>query len=920
MSATPPAPSPRDGPLISGRYRILRRLGAGSVGTVYLARDLSARRPLALKVIQRELLSADGARSLQEEFRAIASLHHPQIAAAYDFGYSEEGGLPFYTREHVDGAPLPPGPPDADGQADPGRFLRPLFDLLDALHYLHTHEILHLDIHAGNLIVANDPERGAVLIDFGLFRPRRVSLASSVFLSRSSLAPEVLHGGSASFPADIYSVGRLLLYRLTGSYDGEARLPREIPGWGPRLTLELERIVGKAIQREPEQRFSSALEFREALVAALGSGDGAPRPGEPGELTVGREPELARLEEGLRRAVAGRTAALWFKGPAGVGKSRLLTEARWRGQIRGLEVADVRFLPEADAAPAARQILRSLRAGRRGGHWLAALSREHGGSSEERARRAASAFFSRAGPPLVLLLDDFENADRESRLLGEALLAECLGRLREGSPGRGLLGVVASSRSPRRGVVRSGARSIVRPLRPLSEKSSRELLRAWLRPLEAPDRLLSRLARPSRGNALRLRRLAVALRSEYGATGKLPADVRLPLSSRISLAAGRRDWGERERKVLEVLAAFGRGADREEIAAAADMTPKSMATALRRLRQAEVVASLPEGRRRLYYLADPRARAALLGGLARHDVSRMYRRAADWLRKNPDPSPREREALARHLLAAGRQREGAAAALEAAAVLSEKGLHEPAVRLLEDASRRETNRRRRLELAEEISKRHHEAGDHLEAIAQLEPVFRAEETYLRGREAVRIRRRLGVHYHRAGRAEAAVRFFEEARRRAKESRDREELVFIFSELAELHTFRGEYAEAERACRAGLELLERGPRALENVVGAMEITLRASLGHLELRRFELERARREFEAALALARSYGTAADRAVILNNLGIAYNQLDRLGKARSSFRQAEKLLAAAGERRALVQTACNLAVIAAKGGDADR
>ena len=65
---------------------------------------------------------------MQEEFRAIASLEHPQIARALDFGYTEDG-VPFYTREYVPGRPLPPGPPAGES---PEAFLRPLLDLLEA--------------------------------------------------------------------------------------------------------------------------------------------------------------------------------------------------------------------------------------------------------------------------------------------------------------------------------------------------------------------------------------------------------------------------------------------------------------------------------------------------------------------------------------------------------------------------------------------------------------------------------------------------------------------------------------------------------------------------------------------------------------------------------------------------------------------
>jgi transcriptional regulator of aromatic amino acid metabolism len=91
--------------LISGRYALRRKLGSGSSGTVYLAHDAVRDRQVAIKVIRSESVTPRGIASLQQEFQAIASLRHPQIASAFDFGYTE-AGLPFYTREYVSGGTL----------------------------------------------------------------------------------------------------------------------------------------------------------------------------------------------------------------------------------------------------------------------------------------------------------------------------------------------------------------------------------------------------------------------------------------------------------------------------------------------------------------------------------------------------------------------------------------------------------------------------------------------------------------------------------------------------------------------------------------------------------------------------------------------------------------------------------------------
>lgn len=916
------SPSPRaEGLLVSGRFRVRRKLGSGSTGTVYLAEDVSASRSVALKVLKVERLGPKALNQLQAEFRAIAGLRHPQIARAYDFGYTDSGHLPFYTREYIEGVPLQSGPPDVRGNVDPRAFLRPILDLLDALHYLHAHEILHLDIHSGNLIVADDSKKGSVLIDFGLGIPGITRQSSELAGTRSSLPPELLLAEPPGPAADIHSVGRTLLFRLTGHYEGDGRLPREIPGWGSRLTLELERIVGKALQPDPAQRFPSALEFRERLLEAVGGERRRSTLAEPGELTLGRQVELKLLDGALQRADSGQAALVWISGPRGSGKSRLLTETRWRAQLRGLSVVDLPFLPEGGSAPAFERILRSLRgAGQGEASWLSPLDRDHGGSSSDRAKRSAAAYFAEAGASLVLLFDDLEHADRESRLLAESLMSECVRRRSGTPPKRGLAVIVTSAAPPPRGLLGPHAKTFSRALRPLPLTTSRSLLKTLLRPLHAPQPVLARLAREAQGNPLRLRQLARALHAEYGSSGRIPAGAPLPTwSGRLGKSPGRKEWRDPHHlEVVAVLAALQRPSPKEEIAAASELPQSTVEAVLRQLKRDEVVASSRQGRVRLYYLVDPAAFDDEFPGLSGQELSRMHGRIAAHLEKIRGPSPRQLESLARHLLAAKRVTRGRQVALEAAAHLRRSGLLDNAVRLLESALRAGNDRRWRFRIAEEISEIHREAGDHLEGIAVLEPVYRAEAKSLTGRAAVRLRRRLGVHYHRAGQPEKAIRLFREARSLADPGRDREELIFLFSELAEIYTFRGEYGRAESSCRAGLDLLRHGARASPAFRARMEVTLRASLGHLELRRMALERAREEFTSALSLARSAGRRADQALIYNNLGIVHNQLNNFPTAERCFRQAERFLVAAGERRTLIQTACNLAVIAAKRGKA--
>ncbi|MBI4586924.1 MAG: sigma 54-interacting transcriptional regulator [Planctomycetes bacterium] len=909
------------GLIISRRYRILRKLGSGAIGAVYLARDEAAERPVALKVIKKDRLGEEGVAQLQEEFRAIASLHHPQIAAAYDFGYTEDGDIPYYTREYIEGRPLEPGPPPVAPRSSPRDFLRPFFDLLEALEYLHSHDILHLDIHPENLIVAKDARRGGVLIDFGLPRPLKGSSAAAPLEVRWTMPPELLGAGEAGPPADLYSAGRLLLYRLTGRIEGEASLPQEIPGWGPRLTLELERIIRKALQEDPRRRFQSARAFREALSKAAGGTPSASRAAEPGDSTAGRERELQRIDGVLRQAKEGRPALLWLRAGPSLGKTRLLEEARLRAQLLGLEAVSVRFLPQPGAHAPLLQALAPLTGRRpRPPGWLGPLSAEHGGSSAERSQRAARAYFVAEGPPLILLLDDLERADRASRMLAEALIAESVRRLGQGRVGRGLGLLIASVSRPEGDWVKSAPRQAFLALKPLSARESISLLAALIRPLSLPAPLARKLAEEVQGHPLRLRQAAKAIRERWGRAGSIPAAAQEALLAAVKAAVRPAQplvGHPVDLEILRTLAILDRPASLEEIVLAVDLPAAEAKRSLRRLLRQEGLMVLKRGRERLFHFSHPDAARELKCGVPLQKVRILHERLADRLLRAGSPEPWHRENLARHLLRCGRKAAGREAALRTAALLRRKGLLQNAAGLLGEALRLEESPRWQRRYAEELSAIHELLGDHQDGISLLEPWVRTPPPSMDREERVRLLRRLGAHCHRAGMAGRALDIFREAIALADPDRDAEELVFIHSELAELHTYQGNYAEAEKACRRGLELMARMGRGARFERGRLEMTLRASLGHLELRRMNLEKARDELLAALKLSRAYGTTAVQALVLDNLGIVHNQQNRFQQAERCFHRAERLLIAAGERRELIQIACNLALIAAKTGD---
>ena len=906
------SPSPyRHHAVISGRYAIRKKLGSGGLGTVYLAQDLRDGRRVALKLIRADRLSSEAAARLQKEFQAFAGLHHPQIATAHDFGYTEDRGLPYYTREYIEGTPLAPGPPAG---APPREFLGPILDLLSALEYLHAHGILHLDIHPGNLIVAGDPARGGVLIDFGLIRALDGPRLSASGETLSDLPPEVLRGEPATAASDLFLVGRLLLWRLTGEAVGEGSLPGEIAGWGPRLTLELERIAGKALKDDLRQRFQSAAEFRDAILGALGEPGARRRPPEPGEVTLGREAELERIDRVLRQALEGSAAALCISGADGTGKTRLLAEARVRAQLLGLEVVEVRFFPPAGSADPLRGRLEAAGAGRHKKlRWLEPLASRHGGTPEERARRAARAFFEEGGKPLALTLDDLDLADRESRVLAEALLRECAER-RSGA-GRGMAIFTAAAKLLKLPVRRSD-QLVLKPLKP---GAARDLLKVLVRPLEVSDAMAGIAAARARGSPLLVRRMARALTTEWGEAGIVPPAAELPSPLGDRPASGILEGiGAAEREVLDALAGMARPAQEDELAALLSLDARECRRRLLRLRKAEVLADRRQGRGRTWWFDLPGAAEVLLARLSPSRVRSSHRRLAAHLGSRASLDLAGREDLARHRILGGQGASGLRLARSVARELRDRGALDRAVDLLEAALSKAGGPRARFSVAEEISSILAENGDHKKGVDLLEPFYRRETGRLSPREGIRLRRRLGVHYHRSGRADDAMGVFTEAERLAEPKRDLEDLIFIDSEIAELCMLQGRPAEAEEACRRGFERL-RSLAPEDEFKARMEVTLRATQGHLELRRLRLPAARRELVRALKLARRLSLPALEAIILNNLGIVENQLNDFAAAQTCLHGAEKLLLAAGERQAVITIASNLAVIAAKLGQRD-
>lgn len=266
-------------------YRIERVLGAGGMGTVYLAADPTLPRQTALKVLSSEL-SRDPdfrARFIREADTA-ASLEHPQIVSVYNRGQTDEGQL-WIAMQFVDGT-------DADaalreGTMAPQRAVHIIAEVAKALDFAHAHNVVHRDIKPGNFLLSGPtgPDERVLLGDFGIaraFDDVGLTATGSVMATVAYAAPEVLSNAPIDGRVDIYSLGCALFRLLTGqtpfpATNGAAAVmmghlfspPPRVTDAVPSLPDALDRVIAIAMAKDPAARFGSAGELAHAAAGAL---------------------------------------------------------------------------------------------------------------------------------------------------------------------------------------------------------------------------------------------------------------------------------------------------------------------------------------------------------------------------------------------------------------------------------------------------------------------------------------------------------------------------------------------------------------------------------------------------------------------------------------------------------------------------
>jgi tetratricopeptide (TPR) repeat protein len=684
---TLPGAQPRAS-LAAGRYRIETRLGRGGAASVFLAVETATQKRVALKRLI-EGASPRLASLFEREYHTLASIKHPNIVEVYDYGADATG--PYYVMELLEGSDLSAYP-----WLDWRSAAQHAIEVASALSVLHARRVVHRDVSARN--VWRVEGGGLKLIDFGALAS--FGTCRDVVGTPPHVAPEVLQARPLDQRTDLYALGALLYWLITGKHAYPARTLRELPGlWAqPALSLleqlerqgrelgdlprELDTLVMALLSENPLARPSTTGEVIDRLSAVLGQAPSARSDASDIGLSqpdlTGRERERKEFRRQLEAVNQGKGEASVFAARAGCGRTRLLLELAVDARIFGAKVIHVQAtscagqhgvadaiaqrlfetLPEVaqraaqDHAPALAHLSKSME--QRLG--VAPLVLPHvAGEARANIHEALTAFVSKVASEglLVILVDDLESADESSA----AWLAALASRVEEMKLllGVSLLEGGEEERSFGIKALRQHARRVA--LKPLLAPEAHKLLGSLFGEVPHLVRMAERLHRVTHGVPGQLVELArqlvrAGVITSVDGTWALPQELledQLIADHGAQVKARIARLGEDARQLGAVLSVRQGALPLELCRALADFAPKRLFSALEELTREGLLSSNALG----FVFEDELVKAGLRELLAEADAKNVHRRLGTFLMAHaPEASVEQLTALV-HLLEGG---------------------------------------------------------------------------------------------------------------------------------------------------------------------------------------------------------------------------------------------------------------------------
>ena len=271
--------------ILDARYQVMKKLGEGGMSYVYLAKEISSGETVAIKVLSPRLASdKSSVERLRREAGLAMRLEHPNVCRILRLGESEDGliylVMPFLKGELLSDREVKGGPMAVAAG------IAVLRQVCAGLHHAHELQIVHRDLKPENIMLVTGEPAGdrAVVMDFGLAKERRADpaiaklTATGIILGTPEfMSPEQIRGKQLDARSDIYALGIVAFEMFTGKlpFHGRnaqemmiARLrghPLKLRQLRPDLPEGLERTLGRALESNPEARYTTALEFADAL-------------------------------------------------------------------------------------------------------------------------------------------------------------------------------------------------------------------------------------------------------------------------------------------------------------------------------------------------------------------------------------------------------------------------------------------------------------------------------------------------------------------------------------------------------------------------------------------------------------------------------------------------------------------------------